>query len=468
MPDFAEIFADHLHTVRFQDIPPHVVAATKRSILDTIGVILAGSRLTDDVAGIVRLVRQWGGAKQATVLGYNFLVPAPHAAFANGAMTHQFDFDDTHDEAVVHPTANSFPAALAIAESQGGRSGEDFLRAIALANDLVCRLGLAIKGDLYDYPWTRPPIVGIYGATAAASAMLGVPPEKIKWALGLTLHQTANTLECLHSPGSAVRGLRDGFSCRNGITAALMAEQGVHGDIFAFEGRFGLFNAYFRGEYDREVLVRSLGREYLGAAVTIKPWPSARETHASIQTVLEMRRSENFDPSQIDRVELKVGKTNLEFCEPGDDRRHPVTRIDALRSLPFLIACALCHDNVQPRAFSAEGLADPAVAALADKVTWELEENMGERGSIEPGHVRIRMRDGREFEHQAEHGPGHPDHPISQEMCEEKMRDCALSARMPLSLGQIEEISKIVNELESRSVDDLTRALTAGGEWGGA
>src|SRR5690606_37243833 len=115
---------------------------------------------------------------------------------------------------------NTLSAALAVGESLQACEGSEQLRAIAIANDLTCRLGLAIEGSLYEYPWTRPPIIGIWGATAAASMMLDLDENAIRSAFGLTLHQTANTLECLYSPNSEVRGLRDGFSTRNGVTAA--------------------------------------------------------------------------------------------------------------------------------------------------------------------------------------------------------------------------------------------------------
>src|SRR5690606_22704676 len=133
--------------------------------------------------------------------------------------------------------------------------------------------------------------------------------QALEWAFGLTLHQTANTLECLYAPGSDVRGLRDGFSARNGVTAACMAGAGSPGDRTAFEGRVGLCQADFRGEYDRTRLVEGLGKRYEAERISIKPWPSARETHATIQALLEVRERHGLVPESIERVVLHVGRT---------------------------------------------------------------------------------------------------------------------------------------------------------------
>ena len=342
--DASRPFARYLLDTRLEDVPPVVIAATKRSLFDTVGVMLAGSGPHGGAHRVVRMLSMWGGLPSSTVIGHELRLPAPHAAFANGAMAHQFDFDDTHDQAVAHPTANTLAAGLAVAEALDGASGGDLLRAVVLGNDLTCRLGLAIEGSLYEYPWTRPPIIGIWGATAAASVLLGLDEDRIRSAFGLTLHQTANTLECLYSPNSEVRGLRDGFSARNGVTAACMAQAGIQADHTAFEGRFGLFHAYFRGEYRRAALLDELGSRFEGEHVSIKPWPSARETHATIQAVLELRDRHELDPASIRSVMLRVGKTNLEFCEPGDVRRAPPSRMDALSgTLPCRRATAMCR-----------------------------------------------------------------------------------------------------------------------------
>jgi len=453
------VLAEHLCRTRYDDLPAPALAATRRSIMDTIGVMLAGSGPAASPSKMLPVLAQWGGAPQSTVVGHPLRLPAPHAAYINGAMAHQYDFDDTHDAAVAHPTANSLAAGLAVAEALPGCSGRELVRALTLANDIVCRFGLAIRGSLYEYAWTRPPIIGIWGATAAAACLLGLDRERTMWALGHTLHQTGNTLECLYAPGSDVRGLRDGFSARNGVTAAYMAAAGIKGDVTAIEGRFGLFNAFFRGEYDPAVITGDLGSRYEGTQVSIKPWPSARETHATIRAVLELRERHRIDPDDVAEVRLHVGQTNLEFCEPAAARRRPQGRMDALSSLPYAVAVALAHGSVPLTAYTPEGMSDPVVLALAERVTWEVDEHRSADGTIEGARVWLRTRSGERFEHEVRHGAGHPDDPLTDAMLRAKFRDCAVMARRPIAEAEIDRLQAAVAALESTSVATLAKAV---------
>jgi len=457
--DAASVYAEYLCDTRFEDLPKAVVAATKRSIFDTLGVMLAGSGPETSAHRLVLEVSRWGGTPEASVIGHPVRLPAVHAGFVNGAMAHQYDFDDTHDAAVAHPSANSLAAGLAVAEAAGEKSGAELIRAIALANDIVCRLGLAIRGSLYEYPWTRPPIIGIWGATAAAAALLRLEPQAIESAFGFTLHQTGNTLECLYAAGSDVRGLRDGFSVRNGITAALMARAGIQGDRTALEGRFGLFQAFFRGEYDPAVLTDGLGYRFEGAQVSIKPWPSARETHATIHCVIGLKAAHQLSADMVENIHLHVGRTNLEFCEPAQTRRKPTGRMDALSSLPFAVAVAMRHGGVPLSAYTSAGLEDAEVLDLARRVSWEADDERNRDGTIEGARVVVRLRDGRTFSRSARHGPGHPDDPLPDAFLVRKFRDCARMATRPAADDAVERISEIVHDLENRSVSDLVAAL---------
>lgn len=457
--DASAAFAAFVAATSFDRLPADLVEATKNAILDTIAVILAGSGASAAI-GVRRMVSSWGGHPHSTLIGAAERLPPVAAAFVNAAAAHQYDFDDTHDEAVVHPTANSFTAALALAEAAEGAAGRDLLTAIACANEITCRLGLALTGNLFDYPWTRPPVLGTFGAAAAAAHVLGLAPDRIRSTFGLTLHQACNTLECLYAPGSEVRGLRDGFSARNGVTAALMAGQGIVGDGSAFEGRFGLFNAFFCGDYRPAILTDGLGERWEAANISIKPWPSARETHAAIHAALELKRTHGFEAGDLRDVLLTVGRPNLEFCEPGDQRRRPARRMDALSSLPFAIATALTKGRVTLQGYTDEAIRDPATLALAARIRWQLDAGI-EEGTIEGGRIRLTLADGRVLDGAARHGFGHPGTPLPAQVRLAKLDDCVAMMPNPLPPERVQRIVEVVAALDTLPVSALTAALAA-------
>lgn len=460
VPDASGVFAKFATQTRFEDFPAKVIANTKRSIFDTVGVMLAGGGPDAQAHRIAQMLAAWGGAPTGTVIGHDMKLPAPHAAFANAAMAHQYDFDDVHDEAVAHPTSSSFSGALAAAQEMPGATGRELLASVLVGNEVVCRVGLAIKGALYDYVWIWPAVVAIWGATTASARVMGLTADQLQSAYGLTLHQTGTTLQCHHGPGSDVRGFRDGFGARNGVTAAYMARAGLRGDPEAFEGKYGFYGAFFKGEYDRERLLAGLGQHYAAERISIKAWASARETHATLQALLELRERHGIDPAAIERVVMRVGETNMRFCEPGAARRRPTVRMDALCALPFCASVALIHGGVPLGAFSENGMRDERVLALAERIAWQADEALS-HGTVEGGDVEISLRNGQTFRHQVRHGMGHPDFPVSDELLVRKFIDCAALATCSVSESQVREFWEMVQKLEDISVAEFSAALRA-------
>ena len=87
--------AEFAASTRFAGIPGDVVDLGKKSILDGLGLALAGSVAKS--GGLVRRHLQGLGCTggSATVIGTALRVPPRFAAFANGIGVHADDYDDT-------------------------------------------------------------------------------------------------------------------------------------------------------------------------------------------------------------------------------------------------------------------------------------------------------------------------------------------------------------------------------------
>lgn len=59
MDDISPKLGQYVSKVRFEDLSPSVVASAKRSTLDTIGAMLAGST-APGIGTVVELARGWG------------------------------------------------------------------------------------------------------------------------------------------------------------------------------------------------------------------------------------------------------------------------------------------------------------------------------------------------------------------------------------------------------------------------
>ena len=458
-PDSSVAIAAHLAGTRFEDLPGSVVDATKASILDTIACVLAGTAC-EDVVAIRRLTKKWGGQPTSSVIGGGGeKVPAASAVLANGAAIHQFDFDDTHDHAVMHPSSASLMPALAVAEEVGGVSGKTIIAAVALGNDLSSRVGLATRGRMWDHPWFRAPVIGLFGATAAAAKILGASAEQHLHALGLTLPQVSGTRASLHHKGSSVRSIRDGLAYRNGVLAAELAMHGIRGDGEVFDGPYGFYRAFFRGDYERGELLRELGIRYETERVSLKPWPCIRHLHTALTPVLDIIREQNLAFEDIAEVVLHLGHINVDRCRPVALGSVPENHIDLAGNMHFAVAAAIRHRGIPLALYHETALADEVVTTAMPKVRWEYDPAL-DGHTFEASRVEIATTAGARFEAECRVALGHPDNPMSREQRIRKFMDCASAAATPLAKDKAQAVVDAVEGLDNlEDIDTLMRLL---------
>ncbi|MDB5672922.1 MAG: MmgE/PrpD family protein, partial [Alphaproteobacteria bacterium] len=209
--------AEHVANTPYSALPPATVAATKRALLDGIGVMLAASGLSVEAEPFVALAEAEGGTPAATILGRGTRVPAQAAAFANGALAHALDFEDAFDAAPTHPNASLIPAALAVAEAHGPVGGREFIAAMAIGCDLVCRLGLSLRRTMEEGGWYPPPILGAFGAAAAAARLMRLSARQVSDTFSLILCQVSCPGEIKYSADTVIRAVREAFPARAAV-----------------------------------------------------------------------------------------------------------------------------------------------------------------------------------------------------------------------------------------------------------
>ena len=456
--DAADVFAVHLERTTYADLPAQVLKAAKISILDTLGCIIAGTSSTDVVA-MTSMVRAWGGAPVCTVLGSRGLkLPPQSAALLNGAAIHQHDFDDVHDAVTCHPTASTLVPALAAAEETQSASGKDLILSVALGNDITCRVSRAIVGA-HGHPWYRAPVVGMFGATAASAKIFGASKEQYVEAFGLALPQIGGTYASLHHSGSSVRSIRDGLAYRDGLLSAELAMRGIKGDPEVFEGKFGFYQAYYKGAYDRDRLLDGLGTDYETSRVSLKPWPSARHLHTTITAVLDLLRDHNLAFDDVAEVVFDVGKVNSGRCAPLTDELRK-NHIDLLSNLPFAVAAAILHGTIPLSVYLDPREAETVAAQALPKVRWRDNPEQDGAWRFEPGRVELRTAAGATYAASCFTALGHPENPMTQQQRHDKFRGCVAIGAHPMSTDEANAIIAAVSDLENcRKRETLMRLL---------
>jgi 2-methylcitrate dehydratase PrpD len=437
---FAKIFA----TTRYEDLPRGVVDATKKEILDLLGVALGGVS-EPGATHVCALVKEWGGKEESSIIGSKQKVPAPNAAQANATMAHSLDFDDVHEAAVMHPGIASIPVVLAVGEAQGNLTGKEMIASTALGVDMMCRLALATtpgKSPI-ELGWHLTSLFGFMGAAATAARVMGLGEEKIVDAIGIGYHQCAGNGQCVKD-GALTKRLGPGFALKGGITAALLAKAGVTGAKNTFEGEWGLYKQYMHGDYSREILTADLGIRFEGANVAIKPYPCCRGVHPAIDAALALVAEQGIEGKDIKEIVLSVTDAHLSLlCEPLDVKRSPRSPVDAQFSIPWGVATAIVKKRVGLSDYTDSAIRNRDVLRLTARMRVEVDNTLHKPGP-EPTRVKVVTTDGKEFAKVVENPLGSLERPMSFEDCARKFTDCAKS----LEPKRIQRIIQLIGELE--------------------
>ena len=447
--DAAYLFAKNFVNIHYADLPSDVVEATKKEVLDTLGVALAGMSEAG-LKELIDIVIDWGGKGESTIFGCKQKVPAPSAAQVNATMVHALDFDDVDHNAVMHPGVVTIPTCLAMGERKGNLNGKEFITAIAIGVDMLCRLGLATQPGIPNMltGWHFTTLYGYFGAAGVAGRILGLNEEQIVNAFGIAYHQCSGNAQSVKDGGLTKR-LGPGFAVRGGITAALMAEKGMTGAKNSLEGEFGIFKQYHRGNYDAKALITDLGKQFRGTNVSIKPYPCCRGIHPSIDAALALVNQHNIKPEEVQEVTISVGEGFHSFlCVPQEVKCRPRNPVDAQFSIPWGVAAAIARRHATMEDFTGAAIRSQDILEVASKIRAEMDPTLSRSQEIEPARVKLTTKQGRVYTEQVDIPLGSPERPMSFSDCARKFRDCASYPAKKLSGGRIERVIELIEKLE--------------------
>lgn len=447
--DASYSLANNVIKLDYSDIPAEAIEIAKKDILDTLGVAIAGC---SEPGGkeLMTLVEEWGGKEESTVIGFGKKMPAPLAALVNGTTAHALDYDDVI-LSTGHVGVIVIPSAFAVAERKGKVNGKDLITAVILGIDVMCRLGEASKPLALGPGWLYTPLYGVFGATAAAGKLLELDEEQMVNAFGIAYSQAAGNRQPIVD-GALSKRMQAGLAARAGVFSALAASKGITGAKNCFEGKFGLFKVYHRGEYSRETLLRDLGKYFPIVNLGFKRFPACTATETALGATLELVEEHNISPDDVEQIYVHVGEYSRNVCEPLEVKQNPRGTVDAQFSIPWAVATALSKRTFKIEDTSSEAINDPIILNLARKVIPVVDVEV--KDIIFPSIVEIKMKDSDTvYTMRQDIHIGHPERPLSWEELINKFKDCAMHGTKRLTDQKIEYLIRTISELEN--VDDV-------------
>ena len=452
--DVMNALVRYLSQVTFDDLPSAAVSAAKKSIMDTVGVMVAGSSV-EGCQRLVEYLKSWGGPKESTIAVFGGKTPAFFAALANGAMARAWEIDDVSDEFVLHPSVSVIPAGLAVAERQGGTSGQDLITAVAVGQDLMFRMAASIKESPIDSG--RYNLFRVFASTATAGKLLALNEEQMRNALGIAYSQLSGDGQSARD-GVMMHYIQSGVVAKSAIEAALLAEIGVTGSGNAFQGPSGFFQA-IEPNHDLDPLVSELGAIFRGIEICVKQYPSCRLTHESIDLALDMVKEHDISPDSIEKIIVHVNDQcyNL-VCQPLERKRQPRTFVDAQFSLPYTVAAAIAKRDVFINELSEKAIKDEQILKLAQRVTPTHVKECNTNFSVGSTVMEIKTSDGKSFHKKSLFPKGNPNSPLSINDYITKLKKCVGYSKLAFQENAVEEMIEFLSKLDE--MPGITRLMS--------
>lgn len=392
--------ADFVVASRWEDIPGEVRAHAVRSIVNGFGTALGGAR-DEAVVRLRAALEPFSSGPHATVIGHATRLDMPTAAFLNAVAINVFDFDDTHEHTIIHPTAPVAAALFAMAE-RVPVTGTALLHAFVLGVDVACRLGNAVSPGHYARGWHITATCGVFGAAAAVGKLLGLDAREMLWAFGNASAQASGLVETL---GFMAKSVGVGNAARNGALSALMARAGVEGPPMPLEGPRGFLQVTCDAP-DVSALEAGLGERFELMRNMLKPYPCGVVLNPVIDAALAARGHSWFDAGRIARVVVSGNP----LLKARADRPGVTSGREAQVSTQHAVAAALLRGTAGAADFSDAAVADPAIAALSAKVAAvEIEQGL----SIDAARLAVHLDDGRSYEFVVDVATGSLKRPLS-------------------------------------------------------
>jgi 2-methylcitrate dehydratase PrpD len=359
------------------DVPEEQHRLARLRLLDTVGLIAAASSTP-----VCRSMLQWAkgcaGAGSATILIDGTICSPAVAALVHGVLAHSRDFDDTFPESVIHPGSVVIPAALSLAEANDTPFCE-LSTAIIIGYEVAARLGRVAGRRLHGRGFHATGVVGPIAAAAAASFLLKLDFDATADALGLASSMSSGLLAFL-ADGGWSKWLHAGWSAHGGITAAELARERFRGPRHGLDDTAGLFAAFIGKDQTRDLslLAEQLGTIWFGAAAIPKLYPCAHVIQPFIDAALQLREDNRLRVDAITSIRCAIAPWAFPIvCAPREAKLAPQTDLDAIASLPFMLAAAWCDGRADLGTLEDATLHRADIRQLAARIECEIDEALG-------------------------------------------------------------------------------------------
>lgn len=359
------------------------IRMTRLSFLDWLSAAVSGCK-EKSARLLMDMACEEHASGDCVLIGQNKCTSPLYAALINGTLSHAIDFDDIHDFLSLHLSSPVFPAALAAAQISGA-SGMELINGSINGMQIMVAVSAAIMPEHYNIGrFHATGTIGIFGAAAAAGAILKLTPEQMRNAFGIS----AGLMSGIQlNFGTMAKPMAAGMAAKNGLMAALLAKKG-------FTGRADLFDTDFlsclSSSASAEKMMERLSGPFGIHELRFKRYPCGAPTHSGIINCKKIIAEHKIKTEEIEKIIFEPYPRAIRLV----GITHPKTGLEGKFSIPFTAAAQIVFGRVTMETFTDEAVRNPAVLQLLDRMEMiPNDEFTPSRG----GKATIQLKDGRKF-----------------------------------------------------------------------
>jgi len=386
--DYLDRLARCAAELRLDALPASTVTAAKLVLLDTLGAIVAGSRLPENTR-LARLAATRVPHGMAALLGHGARSDAFWAALTNATAGVALEVDEGNRLGGGHPAIHVIPGVLAMAEERG-LDGRRLLESVVAGYEVCSRIGGATtaRPNVHSHgTW------GTIGTATAVARLGGATAATIRAVINVAASMSPANTWTPALEGATIRNLYPGRSAWQGLLAVELQACGFTG---LHDAPSDVYGTILADAYDPALAVAGLdalgrGEPYRIEQNYFKLHACCRYNHFALDAIATLRRDHHLAAADVASVEVTTIPFGARMADPA-----PSTMLAAKFSIPYAVAAALVLGRSDTAAFEPPALGDARIGDLARRVTVRTDSAMSPRSVEQPtARVSIELRDGR-------------------------------------------------------------------------
>ena len=412
---------------RWEDVPEPVRRHAKLTLLDTLGVILAGGERPEMRQLRERLASTAGTG--ATVYARGWPIQDPRtAAMLNGIAGRSIELCEGLRLVSGQAAMQVLPGVLAVGE-QAGSSGPEILAAFVLGYDVVGRLASGFTPRPLAHQNGQ---VSLLAAAAAGARLRGLDAAGISRAMRIATVLVLTPSYTNAVAGATALNVAGGMS---GHAAALAPELALAGFEAQPDAIEEALSQLVGGGFDPAHVADEFGtswhitRNYFRLYACCNPVHPALDCLAAVLAELRPR------PEQVERIEVATYRFASVMRNPD-----PPNYFASKYSLPHAAAAMVVRGGAGFAELDDSAMQDPAIASLRHRVHISEDPAMSALApKLRPARVTVILSDGRQATQSRDSHRGDFSEPFTESELRAKFRELAGTVLTSEGAAQVEQ-----------------------------